>query len=122
MKTLDQTNWQVTPEQFSDLASSLNNFFNQAGIPLPTTQDPNLSKIDTTIAPSPLKGSNLLYILQWLTYVHFSGYFVQEILKDIPKWKGGNNLPYVPKSRLFWRWFGSRYVEAAYDTTDLMLI
>ena len=64
MKTLDQTNWQVTPEQFSDLASSLNNFFNQAGIPLPTTQDPNLSKIDTTIAPSPLKGSNLLYILQ----------------------------------------------------------
>lgn len=43
MKTLDQTNWQVTPEQFSDLASSLNNFFNQAGIPLPGTQDPNLN-------------------------------------------------------------------------------
>lgn len=43
MKNLDQTNWSVSPEQFSDLASSLNTFFNQAGIPLPTTQDPNLN-------------------------------------------------------------------------------
>lgn len=43
MKTLDQTNWHVTPDQFADLASSLNNFFNQAGIPLPGTHDPNLN-------------------------------------------------------------------------------
>jgi hypothetical protein len=31
-------------------------------------------------------------------------------------------LPYVPKLRLFWGRFGSRYVEAAYDTNDMMLI
>jgi hypothetical protein len=30
--------------------------------------------------------------------------------------------PYVPKSQLFWGWFGSRYVETAYDTNDMMLI
>ena len=35
--------------------------------------------------------------------------------------KGGNDSPYVPKSRLFWGRFGSRYV-AAYDTNDMMLI
>jgi hypothetical protein len=29
---------------------------------------------------------------------------------------------YVPKSRLFWGRFGSRYVEAAYNTNDMMLI
>jgi hypothetical protein len=34
----------------------------------------------------------------------------------------GNDSPYVPKSRLFWGRFGSRYVEAAYDTNDMMLI
>jgi hypothetical protein len=36
--------------------------------------------------------------------------------------KGGNDSPYVPKSWLFWWRFGSRYVEAAYDTNDMMLI
>ena len=36
-------------------------------------------------------------------------------------YKGGNDLPYVPNSRLFWERFGSRYVEAAYDTNDVML-
>jgi hypothetical protein len=35
---------------------------------------------------------------------------------------GGNDSPYVPKSRLFWGRFGSRYVEATYDTNDMMLI
>jgi hypothetical protein len=28
----------------------------------------------------------------------------------------------IPKSQLFWGRFGSQYVEAAYDTNDLMLI
>ena len=36
--------------------------------------------------------------------------------------KGGNDSPYVPKSRLFWGRFGSRYVEATYHTNDMMLI
>ena len=36
--------------------------------------------------------------------------------------QGGSDSPYVPKSRLFWGRFGSRYVEAAYDTNDMMLI
>jgi hypothetical protein len=35
---------------------------------------------------------------------------------------GRNDSPYVPKSRLFWGQLGSRYVEAAYDTNDMMLI
>jgi hypothetical protein len=43
------------------------------------------------------------------------------------KWKltiyqGGNDSPYAPKSRLFWGWFGSRYVVAAYYTNDMMFI
>ena len=37
-------------------------------------------------------------------------------------YKGGNDSPYVSKSRLFWGRFGSRYVEAANDTNDMMLI
>ena len=35
---------------------------------------------------------------------------------------GGNDSPYVPKSQLFWGRFGSRCVEAAYNTNDMMLI
>ena len=35
MKQADNSNWSLNPEQFSDLASSLNNFFNQAGVPAP---------------------------------------------------------------------------------------
>jgi hypothetical protein len=34
---------------------------------------------------------------------------------DYTNWKGGNDSPFVPKSRLFWSRFGSRYVEAAYN-------
>jgi hypothetical protein len=37
-------------------------------------------------------------------------------------YKGGNDSPYVSKSRLFWGRFGSRYLEAANDTNDMMLI
>jgi hypothetical protein len=41
--------------------------------------------------------------------------------KDNPGIKGGIDSPYVPRWRLFWGLFGSRYMEAAYDTNDMML-
>ncbi|XP_069111208.1 forkhead box protein J3-like isoform X4 [Argopecten irradians] len=41
MKNADQSNWSLNPEQFQDLASSLNNFFNQSSSNLPQTPPNN---------------------------------------------------------------------------------
>ncbi|XP_021374635.1 forkhead box protein J3-like isoform X3 [Mizuhopecten yessoensis] len=41
MKNADQSNWSLNPEQFQDLASSLNNFFNQSTTNLPHTPSSN---------------------------------------------------------------------------------
>ncbi|XP_033763328.1 forkhead box protein J2-like isoform X1 [Pecten maximus] len=41
MKNADQSNWSLNPEQFQDLASSLNNFFNQSSSNLPPTPPNN---------------------------------------------------------------------------------
>jgi hypothetical protein len=49
--------------------------------------------------------------------LQLSGYYLLVIFVY-----GGNDSPYVLKSHLFLGRFSSRYVEATYDTNDMMLI
>ena len=59
-----------------------------------------------------------------VTHIFVRGHKIIKTIKFISKYiiSIGNDSPYIPKSWLFWGRFGSRYVEAAYDTNDMMLI
>jgi len=73
----------------------------------------------------PIKRDHLSYnaalALQKWVAIYVRDYCILYIMLIYNR-KGGNDSPYVPKSRLFWGQFGSRYVEAAYDTNDMTLI
>ncbi|KAK3105272.1 hypothetical protein FSP39_021415 [Pinctada imbricata] len=52
MKMADQNNWSLNPEQFENLASSLNTFFNQATVSNPQTVQPTTGTEGSGFTPS----------------------------------------------------------------------
>ena len=70
---------------------------------------------------------NATFNQQYFSYIVAVSFLVEETRELGEKQRcaaslRGKRFTYVPKSRLFWGRFGSRYVEAAYDTNDMMLI
>ncbi|XP_077868740.1 forkhead box protein J3 [Saccoglossus kowalevskii] len=63
MKQADLKNWSLDPEQFADLANSLNQFFTQAGILGQSTTDPMKSSVAGSIYSSSLQSSGVTHSL-----------------------------------------------------------